>query len=63
VAQQTDVHRHTISVINELTALSQTQERAIAALRAEVEALRPLVGRAEKAESAETAEKADRAEI
>ncbi len=40
VAHQTDVNRHLISVINRLTALSQEQQRAMAALRKEVESLK-----------------------
>ena len=45
VAQQTEVNRHLVGVLNRLTALSQEQQRAIKALQAEVEALRLQMGK------------------
>lgn len=40
MAHQVNVNRHLVSVLNQLTALSQAQQRQIAALEAEVKALR-----------------------
>jgi hypothetical protein len=40
IAHQVNVNRHLISVLNQLTALSQAQQRQIAALEAEIKALR-----------------------
>jgi len=40
LAHQTDVNRHLVSVLNQLTALSEEQQRTILSLRDEVEALR-----------------------
>jgi hypothetical protein len=40
LAHQTNVNRHLISVLNRLTLLSQEQQRIIAILQAEVDALR-----------------------
>jgi hypothetical protein len=40
IAHQTDVNRHLIGVLNCLTRLSQEQQRTIASLEAEIEALR-----------------------
>ena len=40
MAHQVTVNRHTVSVLNQLTEQSQAQQRAIAALKAELESLR-----------------------
>ncbi len=44
LAQQVTVNRHMVSVLNQLTEQAQAQQRAIAALQAEVQALRQADG-------------------
>ncbi|HYN88130.1 MAG TPA: hypothetical protein VER55_06350 [Ardenticatenaceae bacterium] len=45
VRHQTGVNRHLISVLNQLTALTQEQQRTIVALQAEIETLRQQIGK------------------
>ena len=40
MAHQVTVNRHIVSVLNQLTEQSQAQQRAIAALKAELESIR-----------------------